>query len=269
MGDQLPSKMTSLNDMSLSLLTNGTFVVSWYVSGLLLALWGIYDLHYVNTSVNGPLKVGWPIIFIFFSVIGLFLYLLTCRPREIPFLERTINRIPSDKKIHNRFVSSKFSKVTGSVIHCVAGDGLGIMTAMVIGRYMALEFRNEFVAEYISGFLFGWILFQYPAMRSMGNSPSQALWKGARAEFFSMITLMLGMFFIMRYVEPHITPIPPLPDTYAFWGIAALALFVGTLITYPMNWWLVSIGWKHGMGIDVAIPGTRVVGNTIAESAHP
>ncbi len=254
--------------MSLHFLTNGPFVVSWYVSGVILAIWGIYDLYYVNTSVNRPLKVGWPIIFIFFSVIGLFLYLLTCRPSGISHMVRKAD-IASSKRIHAKFVSSKFSKVTGSVIHCVAGDGLGIMTAMVIGRYMGLHFSSEFVAEYISGFLFGWILFQYPAMRSMGNSPSQALWKGGRAEFFSMITLMTGMFLVMRSVEPHITPAPPLPNAYAFWGIAALALFVGTLITYPMNWWLVSIGWKHGMGTGATMPGSRVAGNTMAESTHP
>jgi hypothetical protein len=53
--------------MSLNFLTNGAFVVSWYVSGLILAIWVIYDVNYVNTSVNKSLKAGWPIIFIFFQ----------------------------------------------------------------------------------------------------------------------------------------------------------------------------------------------------------
>jgi hypothetical protein len=233
--------------MSLNFLTNGSFVVSWYVSGLILATWVIYDLFYVNTSVNKSLKAGWPIIFIFFSVIGLFLYLLTCRPNGMSFVKPNLNKKVSDEKYHHRYVSDTFSKVTGSVIHCVAGDGLGIMTAMVIGRYIGLNFWSEFAGEYITGFLFGWILFQYTAMRSMGNSPSQALWKGGRAEFFSMITLMSGMLLTAKFIQPLIIPSPPLPDTYAFWGIALLALFIGTVITYPMNWWLVSIGWKHGM----------------------
>ena len=231
----------------LNVLINGSFVVSWYVSGLILAIWVIYDLVYVNTSVNKSLKVGWPIIFIFFSVVGLVLYLLTCCPGGISYIKPKVNQKISDKKYHHRYVFSTFSKVTGSVIHCVARDGLGIMTAMVIGRYMGLNFPSEFVAEYIVGFLFGRILFQYTAMRSMRNSPSQALWKGGRAEFFSMITLMSGMLLTAKLIQPLIISSPPLPDTYAFWGIALLALFIGTIITYPMNWWLVSIGWKHGM----------------------
>jgi Domain of unknown function (DUF4396) len=223
-------------------LTTGPFVLSWYVSGFILTLWIIYDVIYVNTSVSKPLKVGWPIIVFFFSIIGLLLYLLTCRAPGMANLKED-----KKKKIHHNYVTPVFNKVTGSVIHCVAGDGLGIMTAMVIGRYVGLNLWSEFTDEYIAGFFFGWILFQYPAMRSMGNSSVQALWKGGRAEFFSMITLMTGMSLTMKLVQPHIVPSTPLPDTYAFWGIASLALFIGTVVTYPMNWLLVSIGWKHGM----------------------
>jgi hypothetical protein len=36
--------------MSLNFLANVSFVVSWYVSGLILGIWVIYDLFYVNTS---------------------------------------------------------------------------------------------------------------------------------------------------------------------------------------------------------------------------
>ena len=64
---------------SFDFLTTGTFVLSWYVSGFILTLWVIYDVLYVNTSVSKPLKVGWPIIVFFFSIIGLLLYLFTCR----------------------------------------------------------------------------------------------------------------------------------------------------------------------------------------------
>jgi hypothetical protein len=231
----------------LSFLTSGLFVLSWYVAGSIFAIWVIYDVHYVNTSVNKALKTGWPVVIIFFSILGLFLFLWTCRPKGMSYFKTGINKKSTQEKFHHNYVASTFSKVTGSVIHCVAGDGLGIMTAMVIGRYIGLSFRSEFASEYIVGFLFGWILFQYAAMRSMGNSPSQALWKGGRAEFFSMITLMSGMLLTAKVVQPLIISSPPLPDTYAFWGIASLALFVGTMITYPMNWWLVSIGWKHGM----------------------
>jgi hypothetical protein len=228
---------------SFMFLTNPWLVGSWYATGLVLALWVAYDVLHTNTSVNAPLKMGWPIVIFFFSILGFALYLWTCRaPRLAPLNAR------EREVAHHDYVANGFSKVTGSVVHCVAGDGLGIVTAMVIGRYMGLSFRTEFAGEYVAGFLFGWMLFQYPALKSMGNSSSVALWKGGRAEFFSMLTLMTGMLLATKLIiQPHVLQSPPLPNTYAFWGIASFALLIGTFLTYPMNWWLVSIGWKHGM----------------------
>jgi Domain of unknown function (DUF4396) len=40
-------------------------------------------------------------------------------------------------------------------------------------------------------------------------------------------------------------PLSPLaPD---FWFVMSMALLVGFVVAYPMNWWLVAQGLKHGM----------------------
>jgi hypothetical protein len=39
-------------------------------------------------------------------------------------------------RAHHAYVDHTFKKVTGSVIHCVAGDGLGIIFAMVVLRLL-------------------------------------------------------------------------------------------------------------------------------------
>lgn len=132
-------------------------------------------------------------------------------------------------------------------MHYVGGDGLGIMTAMVISRIIGLEFWTEFWFEYAVGFAFGWFIFQYIAMRDMGNSPLISLWKGGRAEVFSMMTVMLGMALVSKFVTPNVVGHSPLPNEASFWGFGSLGLIIGTIFTYPMNWWLVSIKWKHGM----------------------
>jgi len=67
-------------------LTNELFVISWYISGFVLACWVIYDELKINTAVNKPLKVGWPIIIFFFLVIGLLLYIWTCRAPRMAYL---------------------------------------------------------------------------------------------------------------------------------------------------------------------------------------
>ena len=218
------------------------FVIPWYGVGVAGAAWVYYDSFYVNKGVNKALKYAWPIIIIFFSVIGILLYLWTCRPPRIGKMSGE-----EEQKVHHEYVSSSFKKVTGSAIHCVGGDGLGIMSAMVIARLAGFSFWEEFWFEYAVGFAFGWFIFQYIAMRNMGHGPLLSIYRGGRAEFFSMITVMVGMGLVMRLVTPHVVGEQPPPYTLSFWGFGALGLLAGFVLTLPMNAWLVKIGWKHGM----------------------
>lgn len=143
---------------------------------------------------------------------------------------------------------NKWRKATGAAIHCVAGDGLGIFTAMALSRIWNAEFWPEFWFEYAVGFLFGWFIFQFWSMKEMGHSNLVALWKAGRAEFFSMATVMAGMGFVMGYVTPRFTSHPPDPWTAAFWGFGMFGLLLGFVATLPMNYWLIERGYKHGMG---------------------
>jgi hypothetical protein len=230
----------------LQFLAEPAFVIPWYAFGVVAGIWVLYDTFTANKDVGPALKAAWPIILLFFSVVGLILYFCSCRPRHIGSI-RKHDGDDAAKKVHHEFVADRWKKVVGSDIHCVGGDGLGIMSAMVVTRLLGFQFWPEFWTEYAVGFAFGWLVFQIPAMRHMGHSWLAATWKGGRAEFFSMATVMVGMGLVMRFVTPLVVGSPPSPDTAAFWGIGALGLMVGFLATYPMNWLLVSIGWKHGM----------------------
>jgi hypothetical protein len=227
----------------LRFLADPAFVLPWYGFGIAAAAWVLYDTFTANRHVSPALKAAWPIIVVFFSVIGLALYLASCRPPGIGSKQGE-----DAKKAHSAFVSARWKKGVGSDIHCVGGDGLGIMSAMVVTRLLGFSFWPEFWTEYVVGFLFGWFLFQATAMHHMGNSWPQAVWKGGRAEFFSMISVMVGMGLVMRFVTPAVVGHPPTPDTAAFWGFGALGLMVGFVFTFPVNWVLVAVGWKHGMG---------------------
>ena len=235
-----------MNLESLLFLAQPAFVIPWYGIGAALAIWVLYDMFTANRDVGPALKVAWPIILLFFSVAGLAVYLVSCRPRHIGSIRKRKGDTEAER-VHHEFVTGTWKKVVGSDIHCVGGDGLGIMSAMVITRILGFQFWPEFWTEYVVGFAFGWFVFQIPAMRHMGHSWMAAAWKGGRAEFFSMTTVMVGMGLVMRFVTPSIVGSPPNPGTAAFWGIGALGLMVGFIVTYPMNWWLVAIGWKHGM----------------------
>src|SRR5277367_6610521 len=49
-----------------------------------------------------------------------------------------------------------FFQVLGSTMHCVAGDGIGIVVGAAIGSVLALSFWPDFLFEYTLGFGFGW-----------------------------------------------------------------------------------------------------------------
>jgi uncharacterized protein DUF4396 len=227
----------------LAFLAEPGFVIAWYAAGIVGALWVVYDEYAINEPVPKALKWAWPIIVVFFSIIGVLLYLWCCRP---PGIDRLPG--PQRERAFRQYASPTPKKVIGSAAHCVGGDGLGIVTAMVLARIWSMAFWQEFWFEYVAGFLFGWFIFQYKAMRMMTDGALRALWLAGRAEFFSMMTVMAGMgaVAVMAAVTPLVVGQQPAPNTAALWGVAALGLLVGFVVTYPMNLMLVRVGWKHG-----------------------
>jgi Domain of unknown function (DUF4396) len=88
----------------------------------------------------------------------------------------------------------------------------------------------------VLGFGFGWTIFQALFMRDMlGNSYNLALRRTFLAELLSMNLLMAGM------VPVHAAWRAALPaaanvTTPAFWFAISIALLVGFVVAYPMNW---------------------------------
>ena len=132
-------------------------------------------------------------------------------------------------------------------MHCVAGDGFGILAGAVLASILGIGGVAEAILEYILGFAFGWTIFQALFMRNMaGGSYRRALESTFMSELLSMNLLMAGMFptvaILRRYVPSADTPLTP-----NFWFVMSMGLLVGFIIAYPMNWWLVANRLKHGM----------------------
>lgn len=250
------ARFRAMNWTFLSFLGEPWFVVPWYAVGVLAAGFVVYDLGHDNTPLKTAMKWAWPIIVLFFSVLGLALYFATARAPGI-----AKKQSPDEKKAaHDAFERAMWRRVNGAVIHCVAGDGIGIMTAMVIARATGMSFWQEFWFEYLVGFGVGWLVFQRKSMTMMTDSVPRQLAMAFRAEFFSMLTVMGGMGAVMTFVTPLVATAQPKPFTAAFWGFGMFGLLVGFVFTYPMNWLLVKIGWKHGMGTMEAAQQAEVHG---------
>ncbi|MBK5286787.1 MAG: PLDc N-terminal domain-containing protein [Bacteroidia bacterium] len=95
----------------LEFLTSSAFVITWYFIGVVGALVVAYDVLKINTEVNTALKAGWIIIIIFFSILGLLLYKVTCRSPNIGNYKKD-----EKKKVHHNYVNKNWKRVFGSAI---------------------------------------------------------------------------------------------------------------------------------------------------------
>jgi hypothetical protein len=204
----------------------------WWILTVPSYLFVVIDIW--RTTPESPvLKWAFVILTAFTGPVGAFFYVLGCREP----LQGT----------HEQYIGIRWRQVLGSTMHCVAGDGIGIVVGAAIGSVLALTFWPDFLLEYALGFGFGWAFFQAFAMRDMaGGSYSQSLRMTFLPELLSMNLLMAGMTltsrFAMRRVEGADDPGRP-----QFWFIMSIALMAGFVCAYPINWWLVANHMKHGM----------------------
>jgi hypothetical protein len=204
----------------------------WWILTVPSFLFVVIDIW--RTTPESPvLKWAFVILTAFTGPVGAFFYVLGCREP----LQGT----------HEQYIATRWRQVLGSTMHCVAGDGIGIVVGAAIGSVLALTLWPDFLLEYALGFGFGWAFFQALAMRDMaGGSYAQSLRMTFLPELLSMNLLMAGMTltsrFAMRRVDGGDDPARP-----QFWFIMSIALMAGFVCAYPINWWLVANHMKHGM----------------------
>jgi hypothetical protein len=188
----------------------------------------------IRTTPESPvLKWAFVLIAAYTGPFGAFLYVLGCR-EPLPGL-------------HARYVATRWRQVLGSTMHCVAGDGVGILVGAAIASALRLSVPVHLALEYVLGFGFGWTIFQALFMRDMaGGSFARSLRMTFVPEFLSMNALMAGMVPVMAFLMANI-PGSESPRHVDFWFVMSIALLAGGIIAYPMNWWLVTRHLKHGM----------------------
>jgi hypothetical protein len=203
----------------------------WFILTAIAVAFVAVDIR--STPESPVLKWGFILVTLFTGPLGAFLYVLGCR-EPLPGL-------------HEKYVAAQWRQALGSTMHCVAGDGVGIMVGAAIGGFLLLPKVADVSLEYVLGFLFGWGIFQALFMRNMvGGSYVKSLRLTFIPELLSMNCLMAGMIPVAVVWKAHdsvaMSPLSPV-----FWFVMSIALTVGAFIAYPMNWWLVKRGLKHGM----------------------
>jgi len=203
----------------------------WYVLTAMAVVFVAIDIQY--SPVSPLMRWAFILFTAYTGPVGAFLYVLGCR-EPLPGL-------------HADYVTARWRQVLGSTMHCVAGDGIGILAGAVIGSVLSLGWPFAVALEYGLGFGFGWAIFQSLFMRGMAGGSYWAALKGAfMPEFLSMNFVMAGMVLVAWLLWTAIGG-ERSPLTAAFWFVMSMALMAGFVVAYPINWWLVSKNLKHGM----------------------
>jgi len=138
-----------------------------------------------STPESPVLKAGFVLLTCYTGPLGAFLYVLGCR-EPLPGL-------------HEQYVAVHWRQVLGSTMHCVAGDGVGILAGAVIDAWIHIPRLMELVLEYILGFAFGWMIFQALFMRDMAGG---SYYRSSRSTF---LPELLSMNFLMAGMTPVMT----------------------------------------------------------------
>jgi ABC-type maltose transport system permease subunit len=203
----------------------------WFILTAISVVFVATDIR--KTPESKVLKWGFILLTLYTGPFGAFLYVLGCRE---PLAG-----------LHERFVAVRWRQVLGSTMHCVAGDGVGILVGAVIGSVLSLAMLADIALEYVLGFGFGWTIFQALFMKdTAGGSYLRALHNTFIPELLSMNCLMAAMVPVAAIAKANV-PGSESPLSAAFWFIMSMALLAGFIAAYPMNWWLVSNHLKHGM----------------------
>ncbi len=215
-----------------------TLLPVWFALTVASTAYVAYDLL-ARTPAIGVMKLGWILVLLYTGPVGLIVYLASCRR-------------PAGAS-HQAFVAPRWKQAIGSTMHCLAGDATGIIAAAAITGALAVPRGVDLVIEYAAGFAFGLLIFQALFMKAMkGGSYTAAVRATVLPEWLSMNALMAGMFPVMAILTTR-DPSAMEPTSGRFWGVMALATITGGLLAYPVNWWLVASGLKHGMGSSRAL----------------
>ncbi len=203
----------------------------WFILTAISVLFVAIDSR--KTPESPVLKWGFILLTAYTGPVGAFLYVLGCR-EPLPGL-------------HEQYTATRWRQVLGSTMHCVAGDGLGILAGAILGGIIHLSKPAEITLEYLLGFGFGWTIFQALFMKeSSGGSFYKALKNTFIPELVSMNYLMAAMV-VVTTIGMSMVPESSNPLSMEFWFIMSMALLTGFIAAYPINWWLVSNHLKHGM----------------------
>ncbi len=129
---------------------------------------------------------------------------------------------------------------------CALGDFIGDWLAFATGfALLGSALTGQLLLAFVLAYAFG-IVFQYFAVAPMRNlGLGDGLVAAVKADTLSLIAYEVGMFAWMifrAWLYPDLEP-----THLSYWLMMQVAMVLGFLTTYPVNWWLIASGIKERM----------------------
>lgn len=216
-------------------------VVGWVAvaTGVLCALWITWDIvvagHRQRMAI---MNAVWPITALYLGPLAVWAY---------------VRREQLDERMPDWWPTAK------GVSHCGAGCTLGdivgewlvYVTAWTIPLFGAHD-ADTLMAMYVASFTLAWLFgvaFQYFSIVPMRDDlgPLGGIWAAVKADTLSIIAFQIGLFGVMALVHLVVWQPPLSVASPAYWMTMQIGMAVGFVTAWPVNSWLVRVGWKEKM----------------------
>lgn len=201
------------------------------VAGL-LAVADIYLLG--RRQKMAIMEIVWPLTMLYWGPLGLVFYGWFGRASH--------NHAGPDQPMWQ----ATFKGATHCGAGCALGDFLGDWLAFGLGfTLLGSVLAGEYLFAFVLAYLFG-IAFQYFSIAPMrGLGIREGLLSAAKVDSLSLLAYEVGMFAWMGF---RAWAYPDLqPTSWSYWLMMQVAMVLGFMTTYPVNWWLIQSGVKERM----------------------
>lgn len=186
----------------------------------------------------GVMDAVWPLTMLYWGPAGLIFYI------ELGRALRSNSGLPAHAE--KPMWQATFSGATHCGAGCALGDFIGDWLAFLIGlRLFGSELAGKYVLAFTLAYIIG-IVFQYFSVAPMRGLPlGRGLVTAVKIDTLSLAAYQAGMFAWMA-LDHHLFP-GLKPTDWLYWFMMQIAMVVGFMTTYPINWWLIRRGIKEKM----------------------
>jgi hypothetical protein len=206
------------------------------------------DLALGRRQAMWIMNIVWPVTALWSGPLGLWAYARYGRAGSVTAMQEARTRHPTTSGASQPFPVLVAKGTTHCGSGCTVGDiGAELLFLAVPITVFGRPMFGAWVYDFIAAFLLG-IGFQYFTIKPMRReSAKNALKDALRADTLSLTAWQVGMYGWMAVATFAILRHELRPTAIPFWFMMQVAMLVGFLTSYPVNWWLLKKGIKEAM----------------------